>query len=195
MGRQLVGVKRCRSVVVLASSSEPTQSDSEVVEKLLLLESFAGQRLPDSSTVAEVSQPQTAALVQATFTRTYAINTGAIAVQLSSKSLLMPGLCGFFSEVLSYNEGNEVYMSELPAAVGKSFDVLYDLLEGAVPMGVYNRADDRFEIMPSTYVISPGDQVNLTLTLTLTLTLALRLTLTLTLTLRLRVCVGSFSHM
>jgi hypothetical protein len=171
VGRQLVGVKRCRSVVVLASSSEPTQSDSEVVEKLLLLESFAGQRVPDSSTVAEVSQPQTAALVQATFTRTYAINTGAIAVQLSSKSLLMPGLCGFFSEVLSYNEGNEVYMRELQAAVGNSFDVLYDLLEGAVPMGVYNRADDRFEIVPSNdYVISPGDQV------------------------RLRACVGSFSH-
>lgn len=93
---QLVGIATCRAVVVLSDKVDPEQCDSEVLEKLLLIESFVPVRGASTWTVAEVSQRDTARLISASFTRTSSITNGDIGLNLTLRSLLMPGMTKIF---------------------------------------------------------------------------------------------------
>jgi voltage-gated potassium channel len=88
--------------------------------------------------------------------------SGEYGAYLLAQAAMNGGLMGVFSELLTYQRGNEFYRTALPAAwVGKTFMDLFVELKrehNAVLVAVHTAADEMI-VNPSEHIFASGDEI------------------------------------
>ncbi|MEP5765886.1 MAG: hypothetical protein ABJ308_14920 [Halieaceae bacterium] len=83
-----------------------------------------------------------------------------IASRLIARSVRQPGLWSVFSQLLSINEGNTLYVSHLKTDAAKEFAEVLAAYSRAVPIGLIPAGESRPVLNPDAgTVVNPGDMV------------------------------------
>ena len=147
-------VSGARSIIVLDSDRS---GDSMIVATVLAARSISDN--PDQRFIAEVDDPNTAeALESSTGGKALAVIPRDVIAKVTAQASRQPGIPAVILELLDF-AGDEIYFTEVPALVGKSYfeaqiSFLKSAILGVVPFGkepVLNPAHD--------YKLQKGDQL------------------------------------
>lgn len=79
------------------------------------------------------------------------LETDLFLARLVSQIVRVPGLSHIYYELLTHEEGNELYLRKYSALVGRPIADLQDLFPGAILLGLYRDDARRFWPLPSVY--------------------------------------------
>jgi hypothetical protein len=139
----------------------PEAVDAQTVKTLMAISkhvSDAGAVPPLA--VAEIFDGRKAAVGQ----RAYAGDCEILAAdevisRLIAQSVRQRGLCGVFSELLTLNVGNALYVRPLDAEAGTTFGHLRSAFPRAIPLGIVRSADGRPALDPDPETILQEDDL------------------------------------
>lgn len=154
---EIVNPQGARSIIVLSPDSE--EPDSEVIKTVLAITNNPNRRPEPYHIVAEIHSPknmQAAKLVGGT--ETQLIDVGDTISRLVVQTCRQSGLSVVYTELLDF-DGDEIYTTEEPGLVGKTFgEALFAYRKSAL-LGL-RRADGVVHLNPPMdTVIAQGDRV------------------------------------
>jgi hypothetical protein len=139
----------------------PQAVDAQTVKTLMAISKHASDAgaVPPLA-VAEIFDGRKAAVGR----RAYAGDREVLAAdevisRLIAQSVRQRGLCGVFSELLTLNVGNAVYVRPLDAEAGTTFGHLRSAFPRAIPLGIVRSADGRPALDPDPETILKDDDL------------------------------------
>ncbi|HEY0068838.1 MAG TPA: potassium transporter TrkA [Chloroflexia bacterium] len=152
----IVNLQASRSIIVLAPESE--DPDSEVIKSVLAITKHPKRRPEPYHIVAQIRDARNmdaARLVGGG--ETQFIDVGDAVARLIAQTCRQVGLSTVYTDLLSF-EGDEIYLKEEPALVGRSFGDALAAYEKSTVLGLLQGEAVRLN-PPSDTRINPGDQV------------------------------------
>ncbi|HEX8220515.1 MAG TPA: NAD-binding protein [Chloroflexia bacterium] len=154
---EIVNPQGARSIIVLSPDGE--EPDSQVIKTVLAITNNPNRRPEPYHIVAEIHSPknmQAAQLVGGT--ETQLIDVGDTISRLVVQTCRQSGLSVVYTELLDF-DGDEIYTTEEPGLVGKTFgEALFAYRKSAL-IGL-RRADGAVHLNPPMdTVIAPGDMM------------------------------------
>jgi voltage-gated potassium channel Kch len=153
----IANVQRSRSVIVLAPEVE--EPDIEVIKTILAITNDPNRRPEPYHVVAELHD-----LTNVEATRLVGkdevelIVVGDVISRIIAQTCRQPGLSIVYGELLDF-DGDEIYLTEQPALVGRTFDEVLFAFEDAAPLGIAT-ANGNARLRPSGgTVVGAGDRV------------------------------------
>jgi len=152
-----VSVHMARAIIILASSGDADQADSDTLRTMLslrsLLDDLRGHVVAE---VRDIDNEPLVKLVGGHFVETLVSHD--VIGRLMLMSVRQPGLAKVYEALLGF-DGDEFYMEEWPELVGVEFGELMERFPDAIPIGVH-KSSGVVTLRPSwSYVISPGDKI------------------------------------
>ncbi|MDQ5825819.1 MAG: NAD-binding protein [Chloroflexota bacterium] len=152
----IVNPQASRSIVVLAPENE--DPDSEVIKSVLAITKNPKRRAEPYHIVAQIRDArnmEAARLVGGG--ETQFIDVGDAVARLIAQTCRQVGLSTVYTDLLSF-EGDEIYVKEEPALVGRSFGEALSAYEKCTVLGLLRGEQVRLN-PPMDTRINPGDQV------------------------------------
>jgi voltage-gated potassium channel Kch len=145
---------RARSIIII----DDTEEDASVVRTVLSLMN-GGHELPDIPIVAEIDNQSTAeALRLALDGRVTVVNPTQFIARTAAQACRSAGIALTYQDLLGF-EGSELYLEEVPAAVGHTYGELLRAFPDSCLVG-YRRRGGTPDLNPSaTTVIGAGDEL------------------------------------
>ncbi len=149
----IVNIDDARSVVILGDDD----GDAEVVKTVLAL-AARDTAIGRANVVAEVSDPRTARAIEASFgTDVLTVQSTEVVARVTAQSCRQAGLSVVVQELLDF-DGAEIYFTEQPSLVGKTFYEAQLSFVDSMVMGLVQNGAARLHPASDT-VIAAGDSL------------------------------------
>jgi hypothetical protein len=138
-------------------------SDTQTIKALLSLEALVmGEERPPR-VVAEIFEAKNVGLARRAYQAdTEIVSSDHVVSRLLAQNIRHPGLSRVYDEILTHQEGNEVYIREADDFVGLEIDELHRRFPRAVLMGLVQRSNGGFRPVlnpPSGVRVAAGDRL------------------------------------
>jgi len=143
------------------ATAQPGVDDAEVIKSLAAISHHAGEADTKPLAVAALyGSNRTAAAHAAYGGQLEVVEADLIIARLLAQSALQPGLWDIYSELLTLDEGNALFVRTVPDGLRASVDSLRRSSEKAVLIGVIDEESSTVLLNPDpSYLPSPGDQL------------------------------------
>ena len=155
---ELVSPHNARSIIVLAPENE--DPDTYVIKSVLALTNNPNRKAEPYHIVAEIDDDanmEAASLVgqnEACYVR-----TSNVLAKIAAQTCRQSGLSMIYADLLDYS-GDEIYLTEEPQLVGKSYQQSLAAYATSAVIGIYQKADEQVLINPPMdTVFEQGDSV------------------------------------
>ena len=156
-----VGIHRASTCIILSDVSS-NRSEQDADARTILAALTVEKLNPAVYTCAELLNPSYGSHLQMGHVNDYVVS-GEYAAYLLAQAAMNRGLMDVFSELLTYQKGNQFYRLKIPNSwADRSYmDVFTDLKRtyNAVLVSVHCPADGRVLINPQEYRFAPDDEI------------------------------------
>ncbi|MEO7118308.1 MAG: potassium transporter TrkA [Candidatus Limnocylindrales bacterium] len=152
----IANVQTSRAIIVL--SPETPEPDADVIKTLLAITNDPHRRQAPYHVVAEIHDPRTLEVARMVGREEVElVLVGDLVARITAQTCRQPGLSVVYTELLDFG-GDEIYMTEEPGLVGRTFGDALMAYEDSAVIGILS--GDVSKLNPSTAtVIAAGDRV------------------------------------
>jgi hypothetical protein len=143
------------------ATARPGVDDAEVIKSLASISHHGGEATTKPLAVAALYNSKRSAAAHAAYGgRLEVVEADEIIARLLAQSALQPGLWEIYSELLTLNVGNALFVRTVPEGLRASFDELQRGCEQAALIGLIDAKSRTVLLNPgSEHLPSPGDQL------------------------------------
>ena len=155
---EIVSLQTSRAIIVLAPE-EPENPDAEVIKVLLAVLNHPQRRPEPYHIVAEILDSRNANVAEMIGgDEVEIVQIGTLISRITAQTCRQSGLSVVYTDLLDF-DGDEIYLHEEPALVGKTYqDALYGYAKCAV-LGIAPHGADPQLNPPMDTVLRPGDRL------------------------------------
>jgi voltage-gated potassium channel Kch len=147
-----------KSIIILPPESE--NPDTVVIKTILALTNNVNRHAEPYHVVTQIRDPKNMDLIRMVSQRDHvlAVLTGDLIARVTAQTSRQSGLSTVYTELLNF-EGDEIYFTQEPSLVGKTYGEALLAYETSAVMGLKKGSNDAFLNPPMDTVIEAGDML------------------------------------
>lgn len=153
----VVNPNEARSIIVLAGEDDNT--DTYVIKSVLAITNGKNRKKEPYHIVAELKDPKNMEAAELVGNdETIFVLSADLISRITAQTCRQSGLSVVYSDLLQF-EGDEIYFSDEPKVIGKSYKESIMMYETSSVLGVFTKEESVLINPPMDYVFQKGDQV------------------------------------